>query len=109
VESNAQLAALSSCTTFTGSITLSDRSLTSLAGLDALTSITGNISFIETGLDKDDLHSLAALDSVGGQIRMENNLADFPVCEVQEWADELSPAGTVVDLGGNNSDPAECE
>ena len=70
--SSGDIAALSGCTEITGNLTIDDSTLTSLTGLNNLTSVGGNLEIIWNNF----LTSLTGLDnltSVGGNLTISVN------------------------------------
>ena len=88
---------------YTGNITIHGGDVTSLLPLLGLTTITGNLVIEETELDKDTmLDGLDDVVTITGTITLKDN-PDLPLCEVQEFAIDLTPPRTVIDQGGNDT------
>ena len=70
--------------------------------LQAMRTITGDLRLEETGLDDADLDALADLVTIGGELRIDGN-PQLHVCAVEDFAEDLTPAASVDDRGGNNT------
>jgi hypothetical protein len=66
------LAAMAGCTSVTGSVSVMDSSLTTLAGLESLTSVGGDFIILNNRA-LTEVEGLHALTSVGGDLRVQEN------------------------------------
>lgn len=93
---------MAACTTVGGTLRLETGNVSRLSPIDHVVRIVGDWEMIGTSLNRDDLDRMAALSSIGGVIRIENN-ADLYVCKVEELAARMTPPVSVIDLGGNRN------
>ena len=85
------LAGLSALTTVTGELGIQDNvALTSLGGLSALTSIVGNV-FIQNNAILINMDGLSALTSVGAELAISDNaaLSDLDGLSALQWVQSL--------------------